>query len=152
MLLILNSDQILKTYWLLLLAPLALQRGCFCMYPALTRSSSARRTVLMDSFVSLLIVRTEGKHFPSLSARLRRYMYTVTARLGRSSAQIVSNQPLTRSPASAPASAAPGTAPAPVQSAAPAGYRTLSVSSFSTLCSPHTSLPAAHAAPMHTAL
>ena len=97
------------------------------MYPALTRSSSARRTVLMDSFVSLLIVRTEGKHFPSLSARLRRYMYTVTARLGRSSAQIVSNQPLTRSPASAPASAAPGTAPAPVQSAAPAGYRTLSI-------------------------
>ena len=55
--------------------------------------------------------------------------FNVTARLGSSSAQIVSNQPLTRSPASAPASAAPGTAPAPVQSAAPAGYRTLSVSS-----------------------
>lgn len=60
--------------------PVFLYRRSFEINPDFSRSANARLTVLLDNFKSDAAVPIDGKHFPSLSARLCKYKYTATAR------------------------------------------------------------------------
>ncbi len=77
------------------LPPFSRQRIFLVRSPALQRSSNARHTVARESFSSRAMVLIDGQQVPSLLVRSLRYIYTATARWGRSAAYIELKYPIT---------------------------------------------------------